>query len=533
MVEEKRSEKFEQLRKEAERKLDEAMEKTDISEEETLSIKELIHELQVHQIELELQNQELRETKARLQRSKEKYTDLYDSAPISYLTLDEDGKIVSANLTAAEKLGTDLRDLKDEKLYRFVREDHRDRLYKHLRKAFRTEKPQSCELKMITASQKDLEEKEEFYGLMKSNVYADEEDNLLCRTALIDITERKEAKERMRKSEERYRRLFETAQDGILIIDAGSGKIIDGNPFIKEMLGYSLKELKGKHLWEVGTFKDIAENRERFADLRENEYVRYENLPLETKDGEKISVEFVSNIYEVGDEEVIQCNIRDITARKKAEDREQFLHSLLRHDVKNKSQIVKGYLGLLRDHDLSEESLEYIEKAYRATQEGIDIIDKVKRLREIEKQDESRVMNIDMVLNKAVSEHEGELEEKDIEIETERCGYEVQAGPLLNELFSNLIENSIKHSGCSMIRIGVTSREEEYIVTVEDDGKGVPDDKKEKIFEKGYKKGDDAGSGLGLFIVNEIAEGYEGGVELKDSELGGARFDVHLRKVED
>ncbi|MFW6196983.1 MAG: PAS domain S-box protein, partial [Thermoplasmatota archaeon] len=208
-----------------------------------------------------------------------------------------------------------------------------------------------------------------------------------------------------------------------------SDKIIDANPFIKEMLGYSLGELKGKHLWQIGTFKDIAENKEHFAELRENENVRYEHLPLETKDGKEISVEFVSNVAEVEDDEVIQCNIRDITARKKAEDREEFLHSLLRHDVKNKSQIVKGYLELLRDHDLSEKVMEYIEKAFRATQEGINIIDKVRKLKEIEGQDELREMDIDMVLNKVLSEHEGELEEKEIEIETERCGYEVQGGP--------------------------------------------------------------------------------------------------------
>ncbi|MFW5898461.1 MAG: PAS domain S-box protein, partial [Candidatus Saliniplasma sp.] len=136
---------------------------------------------------------------------------------------------------------------------------------------------------------------------------------------LQDTTERKEKEEKLKESEQRYRRLFETAQDGMIIIDAASGEIIDANPFIKDMLGYSLDELRGKKLWEIGTFKDIVENKEKFDKLREEEYVRYEHLPLETKDGEEKSVEFVSNLYMVGDEEIIQCNIRDITERKEME----------------------------------------------------------------------------------------------------------------------------------------------------------------------------------------------------------------------
>ncbi|MFW6196984.1 MAG: ATP-binding protein [Thermoplasmatota archaeon] len=102
----------------------------------------------------------------------------------------------------------------------------------------------------------------------------------------------------------------------------------------------------------------------------------------------------------------------------------------------------------------------------------------------------------------------------------------------MDELVSNLIENSIKHSGCNRIRIEVTPREDEYIVTVKDDGKGIPDEAKEKIFERGFKEGENAGSGLGMYLVKEIVESYGGSVEVKDSELGGARFDVHLQRIE-
>jgi len=125
----------------------------------------------------------------------------------------------------------------------------------------------------------------------------------------------------LRVSEARYRRLFETAQDGILILDAPSGAITDANPFLLEMLGYSLEDCMGKRLWELGPFKDIGASREAFQELQNKEYIRYEDLPLETQDGRLIDVEFVSNAYPVDGKRVIQCNIRDITGRKRAEDK--------------------------------------------------------------------------------------------------------------------------------------------------------------------------------------------------------------------
>ncbi len=135
-----------------------------------------------------------------------------------------------------------------------------------------------------------------------------------------DITERKEAEEALLASETRYRRLFEAARDGILILDADSGQIVDVNPFIKDILGYPYEEFLNKKLWEIGLFKDVAASKKSFLELQTRGYVRYENLPLETKDGRHIAVEFVSNVYLVDHKKVIQCNIRDISDRVRAEE---------------------------------------------------------------------------------------------------------------------------------------------------------------------------------------------------------------------
>jgi PAS domain S-box-containing protein len=121
-------------------------------------------------------------------------------------------------------------------------------------------------------------------------------------------------------SESRYRRLFESARDGILILDAASRQITDANPFMVEFLGYSRDEFLGKELWEIGLFKDKDESQAAFRELQETGYIRYEDMPLQTKAGKLWHVEFISNAYPENNHHVIQCNIRDITERKRAEE---------------------------------------------------------------------------------------------------------------------------------------------------------------------------------------------------------------------
>jgi PAS domain S-box-containing protein/putative nucleotidyltransferase with HDIG domain len=121
----------------------------------------------------------------------------------------------------------------------------------------------------------------------------------------------------LKDSELRYRRLFEASQDGILILDARTGMIEDVNPYLIKMLGYSHAEFIKKKIWELRAFQDIEASQDAFKILQENEYIRYEDLPLKTKDGRLIQVEFISNVYLAGNEKVIQCNIRENTEHKR------------------------------------------------------------------------------------------------------------------------------------------------------------------------------------------------------------------------
>jgi len=166
--------------------------------------------------------------------------------------------------------------------------------------------------------------------------------------AIEDITSYRQSKEILRASETRYRRLFETAKDGILILDAETGHISDVNPFLIEMLGYSHEDFLGKKLWEIGPFKDIEASKATFLQLQNKGYVRYEDLPLEAKDGRHIDVEFVSNVYLVNHKKVIQCNIRDITERKLLAEALQQAHHQLERRVEERTVELRTALSEIR-----------------------------------------------------------------------------------------------------------------------------------------------------------------------------------------
>jgi PAS domain S-box-containing protein len=176
-------------------------------------------------------------------------------------------------------------------------------------------------LKRPTRQQKDLDRTVAAAALVPLSSMA----VLQSTVADINIKKRLLSERALRDSETRYRRLFETAQDGILILDAKTGSITDANPFLVELLEYSRAELLGMALWDIGLFKDVEASKNAFRELQAKQYIRYEDLPLKTRGGRCINVEFVSNVYGVNSRKVIQCNIRDITRRKEAEQLDQRL----------------------------------------------------------------------------------------------------------------------------------------------------------------------------------------------------------------
>ena len=169
----------------------------------------------------------------------------------------------------------------------------------------------------------------------------------------------------LEESELRYRRLFESAQDGILILEADTGAIIDVNPFLIKLLGYTRDEFISKKLWEMGAFKDIKASKNAFLALQQNEYIRYKDLPLKTKSGKLIQVEFVSNVYMAGKDKVIQCNVRDITERRVAQ------MALIKSKMLFREQSVRDHLTGLYNRRYMEEALN--RELYRALRKSLSL----------------------------------------------------------------------------------------------------------------------------------------------------------------
>jgi PAS domain S-box-containing protein len=321
-------------------------------------------------------------------------------------------------------------------------------------------------------------------------------------------------------SESRYRRLFETAQDGILIIDEDSERIIDANPFILEMTEFGLDEILGKQLWELGFIEDEHVARNSLMELKKKGYVRYEDIPLRSKTGKRRQVEFVSNSYQVDGSKIIQCNIRDITDRKIIEAKLSFINnklnllsSITRHDMLNQISIALGCLELHKQTN-SEQSREALRQKIERT------ILEIQRQMGTSKPEWLSISEV--VLKLPVAK-----EIKNLHFGESLGKIRIFADPMLGKVFSNLLANSAKHGeGVTEVKIDCLIQSDAVIIIYQDNGKGIEPEQKEKIFEKGYGKG----SGLGLFLSREILSITEITIKENGTPGKGARFEIRVPK---
>ena len=367
----------------------------------------------------------------------------------------------------------------------------------------------------------------------KEQYFLEEEGQLLEIIArdLENIIEKKKAREEIEDLSKFRKSIIEDANIWLNVLDDDNNVLV-WNKAAEEISGYSKEEvLNNDDIWEK-LYPDQRYREKIFEKvstiLKDEELKGYETL-IRCKDGSEKVISWNQHPLKDDDGDIIGSIATGIdrTEEKEMKKREKFLHSILRHDVGNKMQIIDGYLDLMNEYELPDEALDFLKKADNALQESKNIMNKIEELRTIEKSEETEMVNLSSVIDDIVSEHHGELEGSDIDIDVKVPDVYVKGGPLLKELFSNIIENSIKHSGCNNIIIDTKVEEDTITVSVEDDGKGILDEIKDKLFDKGFKR-NSSGSGLGMYIVKEIAENYGGSVEVKDSELGGARFDIFL-----
>ncbi len=200
-------------------------------------IRRMFHELEVHQIELEIQNEELLRAQAELDASRARYFDLYDLAPVGYVTVSEKGLILEANLTAATLLGVVRGDLVKRPLSKFIFKEDQDIYYWHRRTLFETGAPQTCELRMVRKGAAP------FWARLDATTSREQEGTVARRCSIIDISVQKKAEAALRQSEEDYHQLFEAESDAIFLIDNQTGSILQANRAACEMYGYRREEL--------------------------------------------------------------------------------------------------------------------------------------------------------------------------------------------------------------------------------------------------------------------------------------------------
>lgn len=364
-------------------------------------------------------------------------------------------------------------------------------------------------------------------------------------THIQDITQNKKIEDSLEESEEKYRRLFESSKDSILILNENNGKIIDVNQYINELLGYSREELIGKIIYEIDPFRDVLVDKKKIKELKEKGYIRFDNLPLKSKSGKIKYVEFISNVYSAGDDKFIQCNLRDLTERRELEEAKIGFLSITSHQLRTPLSITKWILdAIIHDDELTPKQMKRFNDLVISNDRLIVLVNDLLNV--------SRIETGKLVVNKINIDLEKLINEliKSLKTLTERKNKHiimtnqadiknVYCDPILiHEILENLFTNALNYSteSSTEIKISVLDRNDDYLISVHNEG-FIDSEAAEKINNFGkFVRGDisqsiePAGSGLGLYITKKMIEVSGGTIWFESNVNKGTTFYVTIIK---
>lgn len=375
-----------------------------------------------------------------------------------------------------------------------------------------------------------------------------------------DVTNRKHADGLLRDSEERYRRLFESAKDGILVLDFATGVIIDANPYMTELIGYSATELAGKELWQIGLFADKAASEAAVQQLREQGYIRFENLPLQSNRGRAVEVEVVGNAYREHRHKVIQCNIRDISERCALErtthaqaealatiDRrkDEFL-AMLSHELRAPLAPIVSAAQVLRLREneglVERQACMIIERQVGQLKYLIDDLLEVSRIThgKVHLRSEPAVLNT--IIEQAVEAVTPLMEWRHHRLTVAMPAEPVRLtgdGARLEQVVVNLLTNAAKYTDeGGRIWLSLAVENDTAVLRVRDNGIGITAELLPHVFdlftqERRSLDRSEGGLGIGLSLVRRLVEAHGGTVTATSAAGLGSEFMVRLPLLAD
>ncbi len=480
-----------------------------------------------------------------LAESEEKFRALVEHSLDGTLILDPEGKILFANQTAARLV--EIEDLEGaigrRNVMEFIAPVSKANALKDFEQVAKGIDRFVARYQILTV----MREERWVESIGRSILYNGAPSILI---SLRDVTERCRAEEALRESEEKYRTLFDSAGDPILIHDL-EGNLLDVNRVAVERFGYSREELLEMTIAEIVSPEFAALMPERIQGLVQQGHMVFETADI-TRGGRRIPVEISARLITYQGRPAILSTARDITERKQAKealerqtedliranreveaarDEANMYLDIMTHDVRNANNVSSMYADLLMN--LAEGEMKtYAEKLHASIDRSSEILMNVATIRRAS-EEPGNLLSVD--LDAVIREEIENFPNAAIRYRGART--RVLADILLSDVFSNLIGNAVKFGGPGVvIEIRVEEQDGEVLVSVEDTGSGVPDEVKGRLFtrfERGMATGQ--GQGLGLFIVQTLVERYGGRIQVEDRVPGhqeeGAAFRFTLKKA--